>query len=209
MIALDVARSLALVILGTLISSAPPQDWSHSPEAYFLTPDEQREWKTLQSDTAREEFQRAYWKRRDPSPLTERNEFRDTIEARIRSADAQLTVGKIPGSRTARGLVLIVLGRPSAQQQTMGPLKNTPDLSTPGRISIPNESFATTEFHTWVYDRSTRADLLDVLGIAHLEVAFVVEPGHRDELQQPGRFQQWREIVARHSIVSGGPHPRE
>lgn len=205
--ALEAATFIALIVWSAVIRSAPPQDWSSSPEAYFLTPEEKREWKALRSETAREEFRTSYWKRRDPTPLTERNEFRETVEARIRSADVQLTVGKTPGSRTARGLVLIVLGRPSLQQQTSGPLKNTPEMTTPGRISIPNEAFETTEFHTWVYDRDTRADLLNVLGIAHLEVAFIVKPGHRDELQQPGRFQQWREIVARHSIVSGPLHP--
>lgn len=205
--ALEAATFIALIVWSAAIRSAPPQDWSSSPEAYFLTPEEKREWKALRSETAREEFRTSYWKRRDPTPLTERNEFRETVEARIRSADVQLTVEKTPGSRTARGLVLIVLGRPSLQQQTSGPLKNTPEMTTPGRISIPNEAFETTEFHTWVYDRDTRADLLNVLGIAHLEVAFIVKPGHRDELQQPGRFQQWREIVARHSIVSGPSHP--
>jgi len=206
--ALEAATFIALIVWSAAaIRSAPPQDWSSSPEAYFLTPEEKREWKALRSETAREEFRTSYWKRRDPTPLTERNEFRETVEARIRSADVQLTVGKTPGSRTARGLVLIVLGRPSLQQQTSGPLKNTPEMTTPGRISIPNEAFETTEFHTWVYDRDKRADLLNVLGIAHLEVAFIVKPGHRDELQQPGRFQQWREIVARHSIVSGPSHP--
>lgn len=204
----DIAIVLAFVILGTPVQNTRPQDWSSSPEAYFLTADERRAWKQLSSDSAREEFQRLYWSRRDPNPLTERNEFKEMVLARIRSADAQLTVAKTPGSRTARGLVLIVFGRPSVQQQTAGSLmKGAPQMITPGRMSIPNDAFATTEFHTWVYDPDTSADLLKVLGTPHLEIAFRVEPGTRDELQQPGRFQHWREIVARHSIVSGRPRP--
>jgi hypothetical protein len=51
-----------------------------------------------------------------------------------------------------------------------------------------------------VYDRSTRADLLNVLGPPSIEINFVVEPGKRDELQNPSRVHQWRELVARHSI---------
>jgi hypothetical protein len=68
-------------------------------------------------------------------------------------------------------------------------------------LSIPNDAFATTEFHTWIYDRDTRPDVLSTLGASHVEIPFIVEPGHRDELQQPGRFHEWQEIVARASIV--------
>jgi GWxTD domain-containing protein len=192
---------LAVLACSIALTSAPAEDWSRSPEAAFLTTEERRQWKDLRSDESREDFKKLYWSRRDPNPLTETNEFREIVQARIRSADAQFSVGKTPGSRTARGLVLIVLGRPSTQQQTVGSVKGVPEMTTPGRISIPNDAFATTEFHTWGYDRATRPDLLNMLGASHVEIPFIVEPGHRDELQQPGRFHQWQEIVARESIV--------
>jgi GWxTD domain-containing protein len=196
---------LALLACSIVLRSAPAQDWSRSPEAAFLTTEERRQWKDLRSDESREDFKKLYWSRRDPNPLTETNEFREMVQARIRSADAQFSVGKTLGSRTARGLVLIVLGRPSIQQQTVGPVKGVPEMTTPGRISIPNDAFATTEFHTWGYDRETRPDLLNMLGASRVEIAFIVEPGHRDELQQPGRFHEWQEIVARESIVRSAP----
>jgi GWxTD domain-containing protein len=193
--------TLVLLACTFLGSAPPPEDWAKSPEAAFLTTEERRQWQELRSDESREEFKKVYWSRRDPDPATAANEFREMVQARIRSADAQFSVGKTPGSRTARGLVLIVLGRPSIQQQFAGAIKGVPDMSTPGRISIPNDAFATTEFHTWVYDRDTRPDLLKLLGTSRVEVAFIVEPGHRDELQQPGRFHEWQAIVARESIV--------
>jgi GWxTD domain-containing protein len=192
---------LALLASSMLVRSAPGEDWSKSAEAAFLTKEERQEWKVLRSDESREEFKKLYWSRRDPNPLTETNEFREMVDARIRSADARFSVGKTPGSRTARGLVFIVLGRPSTQQQTVGPLSRAPEMTTPGRLSIPNDAFATTEFHTWIYDRDTRPDVLSTLGASHVEIPFIVEPGHRDELQQPGRFHEWQEIIARASIV--------
>jgi GWxTD domain-containing protein len=201
MTALVVAAFVSSIAGSTPGQAAPPQDWSRSPEAYFLTAEEKREWSGLSSDAAREAFQESYWKRRDPTPLTARNEFRETIEARIRSADAQLTVGKTPGSRTARGMVLILLGRPSSQQLTLGPVKGrAPEMITPGILTLPNDAFSTSEFHTWIYERETSADLLDALGMPRLEISFIIEPGHRDQMQQPDRFQQWREILARRSI---------
>lgn len=195
----------AIAVLGAIILGGPPavDDWATSAAAAFLTADERQAWRHLESDAAREAFQRKYWARRDPTPATARNEFKELVEARIRSADAQLQLGKTPGSRTARGLVLVVFGRPSVQQQTMGALKNAPEMTTPGRVSLPNDAFTTTEFHTWVYDRDTRADLLDTLAMPRIEVTFIVEPGRRDELQQPTRVREWQEIVARASIVNG------
>jgi hypothetical protein len=100
-------------------------------------------------------------------------------------------------------MVLIVLGRPSARHQVMGPVKGrVPEMTTPGMVTMPNDAFSTTEFHTWIYERDTSADLLDALGLPRLEISFIIEPGHRDQLQQPDRFQRWREIIARRSIVS-------
>jgi GWxTD domain-containing protein len=202
---LEVLACATLVTWSMLSRTAPPQDWSSSPEASFLTAEEKKEWKGLASEDARDDFRKLYWMRRDPNPATETNEFRSIVEARIRSADAQLTIGKIPGSRTARGLALIVFGRPSVQREIVGPIKNAPELIDPNRISIPNEAFSSTQFQTWVYDRDTRSDLLDVLQVPIVELSFIVEPGHRDELQQPMKFQQWKDIIARHSIVNLAP----
>jgi GWxTD domain-containing protein len=205
--------TVAIGIVSTLLSAAlmdaPGQraaaDWSTSPEGYFLTMDERQEWKALRSDEAREQFKDLYWSRRDPSPGTPRNEFKDAVLARIRRADAQFTVGKKRGSETAEGFAYVVFGAPSIRKQTMGPLKTAPEMVAPGQMRLPNEAFATTEWHTWIYDRDENADLLGVLGAPSIEIAFVVEPGHRDELQNPSRVQQWRELVARHSILRGEP----
>lgn len=204
--------SLELFLLAALINSPVlsrvAQDWSSSPEAYFLTPEETQQWKHLDSEDARQQFRETYWKRRDPTPQTDRNEFKETVLARIRSADAQFTTGKTPGSRSARGLVFVVLGPPSIQQQIAGPIKGAaPQMITPGRLSIPNDAFDTTEFHTWIYDRETRMDLLRLLQIPSLEVAFIVEPGHRDEMRDRNRFQRWREKIARHTIAAAAAVP--
>jgi GWxTD domain-containing protein len=182
--------------------TAPPDDWATSPEAYFLTSQERQEWKKLQSDAARAQFRDDYWRRRDPTPGTERNEFQELVLSRIRIADARFAIGKTPGSRTARGLVFIVLGPPAVQRQTMGPLKSGPEVMGPGgRLGIPSEGFETREWHTWAYDRQTSPDLLTILRVPSLEIAFIVDPGRRDEIQDSSRFQRWREVIARHSIA--------
>jgi GWxTD domain-containing protein len=63
-----------------------------------------------------------FWARRDPLPATPDNEFRDDFFARVRHVSEQFTeVGGLPGWRTHRGEVWIVLGPPSfAQERYIG-----------------------------------------------------------------------------------------
>ena len=177
-------------------------EWSASAEAAFLTREELAVWKTLRAEEDRERFKGEYWQRRDPTPDTERNEFRETILARIRTADGRFALGKKPGSQTPRGLVFVVLGAPSAERQTLGPLKSSPDMIAPGKMGLPNEAFDTTEWHTWVYDRSTASQLLNILDGPLAEVSFIVEPGRSDRIQNGDMFERWKEKVARRSIVN-------
>lgn len=192
---------LALVLVadpGVEAQSAP--NWATSPEAYFLTPEEQREWKALSSSDLREQFKATYWRRRNPGPDTEHNEFRQLVEQRIRVADERYTLGKKAGSRTARGLVFIVLGSPSVEKQTTGPLKSAPESHFPGQATLPREALETTEWHAWIYESDRLPPYLRTQ--PSYEIAFVVEPGVRDEIQKPLVFGRLHTLVARHSIVN-------
>ncbi|MFN2385251.1 MAG: hypothetical protein ABR576_03025, partial [Thermoanaerobaculia bacterium] len=58
-------------LFGFLLTSgaagqSDPEDWSSSPEAYFLTNEERAEWKTLDSGLERDRFKERYWLKRDP-----------------------------------------------------------------------------------------------------------------------------------------------
>jgi GWxTD domain-containing protein len=180
-------------------------DWAASPEAYFLTREERVEWKALSSADLHEHFKIAYWRRRDPSPETEENEFRQLVEQRIRVADERYKLGKRPGSRTARGLVFIVLGPPSVEQQTIGPLNSAPESVFPGQLTLPRGALQTTEWHVWRYEAVRLPPYLRTQ--PSREIAFLIEPGVRDEMQRPDGFEAMHELVARHSIVNPAPGP--
>src|SRR6185369_2284588 len=84
-----------------------------SAEAYFATQPEKVEWTQLKSDEERKAFIDRYWLKRDPTPGTPRNEFRDVIMDRIVKADAKYKVDVTRGSETARGFALVVFGPPA------------------------------------------------------------------------------------------------
>lgn len=60
----------------------------------------------------RHEFVTDFWKRRDPSPDTEVNEFRNQYYTRLALADKAFRAG-IPGWMTDRGRIYILLGPPT------------------------------------------------------------------------------------------------
>jgi GWxTD domain-containing protein len=177
-------------------------DWAKSPEAYFLTAEERAAWKTLASDSARADFQAAYWRRRDPTPDTPRNEFKQKVLARIRAADERFTSGKQIGSQTARGLATVVLGIPAIERQTVGPLKPALVKVVPGRMGLSPEAFHSTEWHVWEYNRERNRELLEELGRPSAEVTFVIERGRPDQMQSFRQFAPWQEALAQRSIVS-------
>src|SRR5262249_12832833 len=116
-----------------------PEDWSNSPEAYFLTSEEKAEWLHLSSRDSRHDFIDRYWLKRDPTHATGKNQFRDTVLGRIKVADARFSIGKQPGSRTARGKVFIVLGTPARTLDTVNPADEQP------RPRLPGERFTSLE----------------------------------------------------------------
>lgn len=199
---------LCLLLLGVAVlrGQAPPddEDWANSPEAYFLTAEEKQEWRGLRSAEGRHEFIDRYWLRRDPSPGTPANEFRDLVLNRIRTADARYRIEKTPGSRTAQGFVFIVFGTPARtlEQRAQGP--EAPRNPVAGEPNNPVGLIEGTEHvFTWSYDRDRTPRVLEALGIPTLSVDFVVEPQrHRDELQKPGLVNEYRERLARKTIVN-------
>ena len=119
-----------------------PEDWSTSPEAYFLTSEERAEWKALDSGRERDRFKERYWLKRDPTAGTEKNEFRDTVLARIQTADKRFPLGKIAGARTNRGKVFVVFGTPARVNDTKA---NPLERPRPGPPETPRRSEASSK----------------------------------------------------------------
>ncbi|MGH9420168.1 MAG: GWxTD domain-containing protein, partial [Thermoanaerobaculia bacterium] len=105
-------------------------DWGKGPVQYYMTNEEKAAWKALQTDADADAFIELFWARRDPSPSTPRNEFREEFEARVKSADDQLSHGRTRGSMTDPGRILILFGAPTRANR-----KTTPGNSQTGRVA--------------------------------------------------------------------------
>ncbi|MGD1010445.1 MAG: GWxTD domain-containing protein [Candidatus Aminicenantales bacterium] len=87
--------------------------WLDEEIVYIITPHERDIFLHLQTDKERDIFIEAFWKQRDPNPGTPRNEFREEHYQRLKYAnDVYGRSSLLPGWKTDRGRVYIVLGPP-------------------------------------------------------------------------------------------------
>jgi GWxTD domain-containing protein len=89
----------------------PWKKWLNEDVVYIITDEERKAFKDLQTDEERESFVEQFWLRRDPTPDTEENEFKEEHYRRIAYANDHYGSG-IPGWKTDRGRIYIMYGPP-------------------------------------------------------------------------------------------------
>lgn len=137
--------------------------WINNDVSYIITKEEKRAFYALQTDEERENFIENFWRRRDPNPDTEENEYREEYYERIAYANEHFTSG-IPGWKTDRGRIYIAWGKPdSVETHPTGGSYDRPSYEGGG-------STTTYPFEIWFYRH------LDGVGDG-LEIEFVDPTG--------------------------------
>ncbi len=110
----------------------------------IITSDEEKAFNALVTDDERENFIESFWRRRDPNPDTEENEYREEYYERIAYANEHFTSG-IPGWKTDRGRIYIAWGKPDS-------IESRPSGGSYDRPSHEGGGSTTTyPFETWFY----------------------------------------------------------
>jgi GWxTD domain-containing protein len=91
--------------------SKPYKKWLEEDVIYIITDEERAAFKQLSNDEERDNFIEAFWQRRDPTPDTEENEYKEEHYQRIAYANEHFAAG-VPGWKTDRGRIYIVFGKP-------------------------------------------------------------------------------------------------
>jgi GWxTD domain-containing protein len=89
----------------------PYRKWLNEDVAYIITDEERSAFKRLQTDDEREQFIENFWLRRDPTPDTVENEYKEEHYRRIAYANEHFASG-IPGWKSDRGRIYITFGPP-------------------------------------------------------------------------------------------------
>ncbi len=86
------------------------KEWLEKDVAVIITDEERKAFKKLETDEEREQFIEAFWRRRDPDPDTDENEYKEEYYERIAYANEHFSSG-IPGWKSDRGRIYIMYGK--------------------------------------------------------------------------------------------------
>ena len=110
----------------------------------IISEPERKTWDQLQTNEERERFIEAFWRRRDPDPDTEANEYREAYYERIAYVNEHFSSG-IPGYKTDRGRIYLKYGKPDEVEPHPAGGAYEMDLSEGGG------STSTYPFERWFY----------------------------------------------------------
>src|SRR5437588_9458224 len=120
--------------------------WLQQEVSYIITPEEEAAFKQLATDEERDNFIEQFWLRRDPTPDTVENEFKEEHYRRIQYANERFAAG-VPGWKSDRGRIYIVYGPADA-------IESHPSGGTYGRATAVGRRSGSTDR---VEDRRDRA----------------------------------------------------
>ncbi len=122
----------------------PYKKWLNQDVAWIITDEERAAFKQLSNDEERDQFIEQFWLRRDPTPDTVENEYKEEHYRRIAYANEHFASG-IPGWKTDRGRIYIMFG----------PADNIESHPAGGYYQRPMEegggSTSTYPFEVWTY----------------------------------------------------------
>lgn len=120
------------------------EDWLNEDVSLIITKAERDAFLKLKTNEERENFIDYFWRRRDPNPDTEENEYREEYYQRIAYANEKFSSG-IAGWRTDRGKIYIIHGKPDS-------IESHPSGGSYDRPSYEGGGSTTTyPFETWFY----------------------------------------------------------
>jgi len=183
----DRARSRALED-----ASRALRRWIDEDVSYIISGEERTAWKRLTTDEERDSFIENFWLRRDPTPDTIDNEFKDSHYERIAYANEHYASG-IPGWKTDRGRIYVMYGKPDE-------IESHPSGGTYDRpIEEGGGTTSTFPFEIWRYryiEGIGNEVLLEFVDPSMSgEYRMTIDPSEKDALLHvPGAGLTWNEM---------------
>jgi len=164
--------------------ATPYKKWLQEEVPYIISDEERSAFLQLQTNEEREQFIEAFWQRRDPTPDTVENEFKEEHYRRIAYANERFASG-IPGWKTDRGRIYIIWGPPDEiEAHPTGGLYNRPSEEGGG-------STTTYPYEDWRYrymegiGNNIIIEFVDTTSTGEYHMS--MDPGEKDALAKvPG-----------------------
>ncbi|HYL94167.1 MAG TPA: GWxTD domain-containing protein, partial [Terriglobales bacterium] len=132
------------------------QKWADEDVRWIMTPEERAAFFRLLTVEQKEQFIEQFWVRRDPTPNTLENEFKDEHYRRIAYANVHFGAGSTPGWESDRGRAYIAYGPPDE-------IENHYASAAANQSGSGGES-AGSPYQVWRYRRYQSAPAVDENG---------------------------------------------
>ncbi len=106
--------------------------WIEGPVRYIITFKEEKAFMKLRTDSQRAYFIYRFWFKRDPTPGTFRNEYREIFWDRVITANHMFAESSTPGWKSDRGKIFTLLGPPDIIEKDAHPAVPFPPPGPPG-----------------------------------------------------------------------------
>jgi len=121
----------AVIALTALQAQSPPaqspdETWVTQDVAYIVTDAERAQFNSLQTSAERAAFVAQFWLRRDPTPGTAENEFKDEHYRRLAYSNQRYGSASLPGWKSDRGRIYIVYAPPDEMESHPNPTTAKP-----------------------------------------------------------------------------------
>ncbi len=156
------------------------EGWEKGWVQHFLTKKEQKIFSKLKTEKEAEKFVQLFWAKRDPSPGTTRNEFKERCEMLAKIADKDYSLAKVQGSLTDRGKVLLLLGPPFARKEMDYSDSEGGLLGEGVTMTDAQRAFLRGKMDVWIYKKEQLQRLPFELPWQELRVEFKKEEGQKD-----------------------------
>ncbi|HKR63842.1 MAG TPA: GWxTD domain-containing protein [Thermoanaerobaculia bacterium] len=165
--------AILAITAGAFALSPEYNDFAQGPAQFLMTKDEAAQWKTIKTDDDAKAFVALFWARRDPTPATARNEYKEQFDAAVEYADKNLGNGKRQrGAMTDRGKALILYGQPKKVERSPAKANN------PGTFDANNDNDAdVSQWTQWIYEGD---EAKEIFGIQRATLRFTDRLGNGD-----------------------------
>jgi GWxTD domain-containing protein len=215
----ETLRPHRLILAFAAISLAFPagaktnyKKWLQEDVIWIISQKERDRFLTLKTDAEKEAFIQEFWERRDPTPSTPRNEYKEEHYRRFDYALKHFQEG-IAGWRTDRGRVFIIHGRPdreyfisSQARLDLGPMSDgqsrMPNTIIWSYFENPNGKYYSGELNL-IFQPSA--------GLTKQNFALDDSPTAQQRAEDlarlfgPAADQNWMEGDMRYNLVTAGP----
>jgi len=109
---------------------------------WLISTDRERSaWRDAVTDDQKEGLVAEFWEKRDPTPGTEVNEFRDLYMKRVATANRKFSEEDLPGYQTDRGQFILIYSEDAILEQERRRLGDDPESASPGGESEGSPRF--------------------------------------------------------------------